>query len=277
MAPCDWPPEEGGTGSDGWVIDETTALDPPLTAPCRRATLFGDVSEYDRFLDKQYCRSYGELVTSTASGSGRPDLLVVRDRAQAAALLQPQRVRLLEGLGEPDSAAGLARRLQLPRQQVNYHLRELERVGLVELVEERRRGNCVERVVVATARRYLIGPEVLGGRSAEQAQGRDCFSPSCLLAAAARTIRELSALQAEAEGDGARLTTMTLETEVRFAGVGERNAFAKELSDAIARLVVKYHHATAARGQSFRVVVGAHPLPGNETGREPERGSNHDR
>ena len=52
MAPCDWPPEEGGTGSDGWVIDETTALDPPLTAPCRLVTLFGDVSEYDRFLDK---------------------------------------------------------------------------------------------------------------------------------------------------------------------------------------------------------------------------------
>ena len=82
---------------------------------------------------------------------GRPaDLLTVRDAAQAAALLQPQRLRLLEGLSEPDSAAGLARRFGLPRQQVNYHLRELERVGLVELVEERRRGNCVERVVVAT-------------------------------------------------------------------------------------------------------------------------------
>ena len=127
---------------------------------------------------------------------GRPaDLLTVRDPAQAAALLQPQRLRLLEGLSEPDSAAGLARRFGLPRQQLNYHLRELERAGLVELVEERRRGNCVERVVVATARHYVISPEVLGGLGASLDEVRDHFSSTSLVAVAARAIRELGESQ----------------------------------------------------------------------------------
>jgi DNA-binding transcriptional ArsR family regulator len=192
---------------------------------------------------------------------GRPaDLLTVRDPAQAAALLQPQRLRLLEGLGEPDSAAGLARRFGLPRQQVNYHLRELERAGLVELVEERRRGNCVERVMVAAARRVVISPNVLGGMDVGIGETRDHFSPISLVAAAARAIRELGELQSRAVEEGGRLTTMTLESEVRFQSVEARNAFAKELSDTVAHLVVKYHDVAGDEGLGFRVVVGAYPL-----------------
>jgi predicted transcriptional regulator len=198
---------------------------------------------------------------SSSPRGGRPELLTVRDPAQATALLQPQRLRLLEGLVEPDSAAGLARRLHLPRQQLNYHLRELERLGLVELVEERRRGNCVERVVVATARRYVISPEVLGRLGEGFDEVRDHFSSTSLVTVAARAIRELGELQARADGKGERLATMTLESQLLFASVEARNAFAKELSEAIARLIVKYHDATAPAGRMFRLVVGAYPSP----------------
>ena len=215
------------------------------------------------------------MKSSTPQG-GRPKLLTVRDPAQAASLLQPQRLRLLEGLVEPDSAAGLARRLHLPRQQVNYHLRELERAGLVELVEERRRGNCVERVMVATARRVVISPQVLGGLDVGGEAVGDRFSPSALVAAAARAIRELGELEAESGEEGGRPTTLTLESELRFASVEARNAFAKELSDAVAHLVVKYHDATAPKSPSFRVVVAAYPSPARPTERDRERGSDRD-
>jgi DNA-binding transcriptional ArsR family regulator len=65
--------------------------------------------------------------------------------------LDPVRARLLAELAEPAAATMLAARVGLPRQKVNYHLRALERHGLVELVEERRRGNCTEGVLRATA------------------------------------------------------------------------------------------------------------------------------
>ena len=80
---------------------------------------------------------------------------VVQHLDAAAALLSEPRLRILGELGDPDSSSGVARRIGLPRQQVNYHLRELEKSGLVEFVEERRKGNCVERVVRASARSYL--------------------------------------------------------------------------------------------------------------------------
>src|SRR5215472_3516465 len=101
---------------------------------------------------------------------------VIQSAAAASILFSPTRLKILEQLNEPDSAAGVARRLEMPRQQVSYHLRELEHAGLVELVEERRKGNCLERVVRAAARTYVISPEALGSLGATPEQRRDRFS-----------------------------------------------------------------------------------------------------
>ena len=43
------------------------------------------------------------------------------------ALFRPMRLRILESLAGPDTAAGVARRLRVARQKVNYHLRALEK------------------------------------------------------------------------------------------------------------------------------------------------------
>jgi len=69
-------------------------------------------------------------------------LSLVRDPAQASVLLDPDRLRVLSELTEPDSASGVARRLALPRQQVNYYVRDLEKTGLVDFIEERKRGTA---------------------------------------------------------------------------------------------------------------------------------------
>jgi DNA-binding transcriptional ArsR family regulator len=184
---------------------------------------------------------------------------VISNLTQAAALLDPARLRLLEHLAEPHSAAGLARKLKLPRQRVNYHLRELEKVGLVEPVEEKRKGNCVERIVRATARSYLISPEALGRLGSEPGQIRDRFSSGYLIAVAARTIRELAALRRRAESLGRRLATITLETEIRFESSEARSSFAEELAAALAQLTVKYHQASSPGGRTFRFLVGGYP------------------
>src|ERR671925_2120899 len=89
------------------------------------------------------------------------DVAVIDDPAAAEASLDPVRARLLAELAEPGSASSLAARLGLPRQKVNYHLRSLEQHGLVELVAERRKGNCTERLLRATAASYVISPAAL--------------------------------------------------------------------------------------------------------------------
>lgn len=199
------------------------------------------------------------IAAAQAQSPTAPRCMIVRDAGQLATLLQGNRVRLLELLQQPQSASSVARRVGAPRQQVNYHLRELEKAGLVELVEEQRKGNCVERVLRATARRYVISPEVLGEIGEDPAAVCDRFSSSYLVAVAARTIRDVAGLREAADAAGKRLATLTLESEVRFASAADRNAFAKELSDALARLIVKYHDGEAPGGRRFRVTFGAYP------------------
>ncbi|MER6900854.1 helix-turn-helix domain-containing protein, partial [Amycolatopsis sp. NPDC000740] len=86
---------------------------------------------------------------------------VIEDAAAAEVSLDPVRARLLAELAQPASATMLAARVDLPRQKVNYHLRALEKHGLVELVEERRKGNVTERMMQATASSYVISPSAL--------------------------------------------------------------------------------------------------------------------
>lgn len=185
--------------------------------------------------------------------------------------MRPMRGKLLEALAEPASAAGLARKLDVPRQKVNYHLRELEKQGLVELVEERKRGNCVERIVRATAKSYVVSAEVLATLAIDPDAAKDVFSSRYLVAAAARTIRELAVLRERADKAGKRLPSLTLQSEVRFASAADRNAFGEELANALARLVEKYHDEEAEGGRRFRLLVGLHPAlaaPRNDTDKE---------
>jgi DNA-binding transcriptional ArsR family regulator len=196
-----------------------------------------------------------------------PALLdVVRSPASAAALLDPTRQQLLAHLKEPDSATGLARRLKLPRQRINYHLQVLEGAGLVELVEERRKGNCLERVVRATARAFVISPEALGELGPGPELAADRLSSAYLIAAAGRTIRDLAVLEDKAKREGKRVATLTLETDLRFASAEARAKFAEELTEALARVAARYHDDRAPGGRRFRLLAAVHPVP---TGPEP--------
>src|SRR5688500_18115169 len=110
------------------------------------------------------------------------EVAVIEDPAVAEVSLDPIRARLLAALAEPGSAATLAGRIGLPRQKVNYHLRALEKHGLVELVEERRKGNMTERILRATASSYVISPAALADVAPDPARSPDRLSARWLLA-----------------------------------------------------------------------------------------------
>lgn len=186
---------------------------------------------------------------------------VIAEPRRAQVLLHEGRLELLELLAEPASAAALARRLGLPRQRVNYHLRELESERLIELVEERRKGSATERIYRRTGESYAISPAVLGGLDTRPEDMHDRFSAAFQIALASRSIRELGALAAGARAAGQTLPTFALETVVRFASAADRNAFGEELAAALADLVRRYHDDSASRGREFRVQLGAYPKP----------------
>ena len=187
------------------------------------------------------------------------DVTVIADPAAAETALDPTRARLLAELTTPASATMLAARVGLPRQQVNYHLRALERHGLVRLVEERRKGNVTERLLQATAASYVISPAALAAVAPDPTRFPDRLSARWLLALAGRLVRVVGELLAGAAKARRPLATFALDGQVRFASAADRAAFAEELAGAVTALIGRYHDETAEGGREHRLVVALHP------------------
>ncbi|WP_406047655.1 helix-turn-helix domain-containing protein [Kribbella sp. NBC_00889] len=176
--------------------------------------------------------------------------------------LSPIRRRLLELLREPSSATQLAATLGLPRQRMNYHLRELEKAGLIELVEERRRRGFTERILRAKAATLVVDPAVMGHAFTDI---QDQFAAEHLVDVAAGTVRDVARMQSAADADGKRLLTFTLEAEVRFAEPGDVHRFTDALTEAVRRTIEQFDTES---GRPYRLIAGGHPASRRTEGEE---------
>jgi len=195
-----------------------------------------------------------------------PILALVDEPAALRAALTPVRRQLLQRLREPASAVEVAGELGLPRQRVNYHLRTLEAAGFLELVEERPRRGCVERVLRTSAKAFIVDPGVIAparppaaGDAARRAAHQDRFAAETLVDAASSMVCDVSRMQARASAQGTRLLTCAIEAEVRLASPADFAKLSAVLATLVARAMADV--GVAEGGRRYRVVVGAHPAP----------------
>ncbi|HKE00393.1 MAG TPA: helix-turn-helix domain-containing protein, partial [Planctomycetota bacterium] len=128
----------------------------------------------------------------TAAPAPRRDLATIDDDRRAALLLHPIRRRILELARTPCSATSAGEVLRLPRQRVNYHLRELARAGLLRRAGQQRKGNLIEKRYVAVARSFALDPALLGAIGPDLRSVADAASASRVLALAARAQSEVA-------------------------------------------------------------------------------------
>ena len=176
----------------------------------------------------------------------------VLDDERLRGTLTPLRQRMIEELRDPASATGLAARLGETRQRLNYHLRELEKSGLVELVEVRQRRGRQERIMRAAPRTVVVAPAVVGGPPPDPA-AQDRFAVDTLLTTTARTMQTVVRQRAKAAEQGKRLVTFTVTAEIGFARPADIEDFATRLAE----LIATYDDPAAPR--RYRVVVAGYP------------------
>jgi DNA-binding transcriptional ArsR family regulator len=184
---------------------------------------------------------------------------VLTDASQLAAALSPLRMRVLREMQEPESATTLAPRIGLSRQTLNYHLRELEREGFLELVEERPRRGCVERLLKVTSRAFVVNPALFGALADDPEQVRDRFSSAYLIATATAMVRDVVTLARRAGAVEQRLATFTMDCDVGFESPAQFRTFTAELASAVATLAAKYDSSRPG-SRRFRVALGSHPV-----------------
>ena len=194
------------------------------------------------------------------------ELECVSDGARAAALVQhPLRRWILAGARRPVSATELAQALGLTRQRVNYHMRVLVKAGYLRAAGKRVKRNLVERKYVATARSYVLLPQLLGPVAATALQVADPSSASYLLGLATLTQQEVAGVADQAARAGSAPESESIMTELLFVDEGQRAAFVRALRSAVAEVLAEHARPYTAeagpRARPFRLVVGCYPIP----------------
>jgi hypothetical protein len=183
----------------------------------------------------------------------------LEEPAAIVAATHPVRAAILDAMRTPTTAAAVARRVGQTRQNVAYHVRELEKVGLLRHVGQRRNGNFVEQIYEATAATLVIAPAATwGDQSARAAALADQLSLGELHRAGQRLQRDSARLLDRAAFDGQQVPSASVATELRFATEQDREAFLAAAVEAITRLAAAHGDAG---GQPYRLVLAAYPDP----------------
>jgi DNA-binding transcriptional ArsR family regulator len=170
-------------------------------------------------------------------------------------------MEILRRARQPTSATELSRLLKLPRQRVNYHVRELARKGLLRQAGRRRRRNMVEQRYVASADGYLLSPELLGAAGADWRRIEDVSSAAYLLALCCQMETDLCRLRRGAENG---VSTLTLKSQFRFENEGRRQACIRALREAVIRIIADHTTpylrpgGSPAPGIAYRLVLGCY-------------------
>lgn len=183
----------------------------------------------------------------------------LEDPTAIAAATHPVRAAVLEALRTPSTAASVARAVGQSRQNVAYHVRELEKAGLIRHVGQRQNGNFLEQTYVAVARTFVVSPTCTWGDHSARSQAlADQLSLGQLFAAGERLQADSAALLDRAVFDGEEIPSASASTEVRFESEQARGEFLRDYVAALTELARKHG---SRRGTRYRLVAAAYPDP----------------
>lgn len=202
------------------------------------------------------------------AGEAETELATISSVRRAGALLHPLRLRLLAETRQPVSAAELARRLGLPRQRVNYHVRALEKAGFLKPAGRHRKRNMIEQRYVMTARAFVLSPSLLGPVGADWRDIPNSGSAEYLLALVEQVRTDVERASREAEGE--RVSTLSLKAQFRFEGPAQRAEFANAVREAVVGVIARHsspnrtEDGRPGRGRPHRLVLACYPVAAAE-------------
>jgi len=190
------------------------------------------------------------------------ELLLIEEVDQAEALLKPLRVELLKRMSEPRTCSELAEIFSLSPQSVYYHVKELEKAGLVEKVAEARVRGTVEGHYQARARAYWLSPQLVGQLGGPRG-ARHQASLRYLLSLAEELHTEIGRLGTRA-ATGESIPTLGLSAQIHLPDGERRGEFLAEIQQVFQAIARKYGLSSdegeaPGEGETFHLVLACYP------------------
>ena len=191
------------------------------------------------------------------------DSFVVQTPEQGMALMNPLRAEILSHLREPASAAQVAKAMNEQPQRINYHLKTLEKVGLVRRVGTRHVRNLVEVLYQAIARTFILSDE-LGWDAETVRKMKDQSSLMYLITASDRLKRDALRLMERSDEGKAEVPSISMQFHVYLTDEKHRAAFVREYAETMKKLAEKYQGSERTGTVVYRVLTAVYPEPDGE-------------
>ena len=102
------------------------------------------------------------------------DVLVLRELEGIKAISHPYRIDILESFNkDPLSAKQLSEILKEPHAKINYHIKTLHKAGILDLVNEKIKSGIIEKYYLPTAKRIVIGKNILSFELEEEERNKN--------------------------------------------------------------------------------------------------------
>lgn len=187
------------------------------------------------------------------------DVLYVDEAAHAEALLKPLRLQLIKCLADPKSCPELAQEFDESTQKIYYHVKILEKAGLVEKVEERKVRGILEGRYQAKARSYWLSPHLVG-HVGDQSAPRDQLSLGFLLDLAEELQTDIGKLSATSVP---HIPSLGLGAEIELGDPETRAEFLAEVQTLFKELAKKYGaskgRSAKKKSESYKLKLACYP------------------
>ena len=189
------------------------------------------------------------------------DVLLVDSVDQAAVMLKPLRVAMLREMEQPCTCPELADRFDETPQKIYYHVKTLERAGLVERSGERLVNGIAEGFYRARAHSYWLSPRLVRSLGGKQ-KVRDQTSLRLLAGHAEEMLEDVARL-AEQTASGEHVPSLSLSVEISLSSAERRSAFLEELRETFEQLARRYGEqdgdTEAADDEKYRFTLACYP------------------
>lgn len=187
------------------------------------------------------------------------DVLYIENTEQALPLLKPLRAEILQQLAEPRTCPELAEVFDTTPQKIYYHIKELEKAGLVEKISEARVRGVVEGHYQAKARSYWLSPKLVGQVGSPR-QAQDQASLRVLLSLAEEILGEVGKL-GERSATGQMIPSLSLDAHIYLPTGDRRVEFLGEVQNLFQTLAENYGLPAddPIPGETFRLVLACYP------------------
>lgn len=193
------------------------------------------------------------------------DVFYIEEMEQAISLLKPARIEILRQMDEPRTCPELADYFDESAQRIYYHVKALEKAGLVEKVEEKRVRGVVEGYYQARARSYWLAPHLVGKVGGKRL-AQDQMSLQVLLELAEEVHDDIGKLANKVHA-GQDVPSLSLSAHIHLPDGERRSEFLEEVAILFKSLARKYGtpplDATLENDEGYRLVLACYPKPEN--------------